>query len=106
MVRLPLPFRLRLTSTLVFSWDDKRSQASRCAEGSSVFTGLAAALTASCCKARIRSSTCRTEGNTVVIDQRTLLRKCHTEADRYPDYKAFARALNKAYANTVVLKHE
>ncbi len=52
------------------------------------------------------SSTCRTEGNTVVIDQRTLLRKCHTEADRYPDYKAFARALNKAYANTVVLKHE
>ena len=50
------------------------------------------------------TSTCRVEGGTVVIEQATQMRKCHEPSERYPDYKAFARALNKAYSNTIVLK--
>lgn len=48
----------------------------------------------------------RVEDRTVVIDQSVQLKKCTADKSRYPEYRDFARTLNKAYGSTIVLKRD
>lgn len=50
------------------------------------------------------SSSARLEGDTIRIRQHIRLRSCREPAQRYADFRRFARAVNKAYSATLVLR--
>ncbi len=46
------------------------------------------------------------EGRTVIIEQSVQTKKCKADRSRYPEYRDFARILNKSYGSTIVLKRD